>query len=425
MELYQHRSSLRESLKSQLGDSPKRMLEYLTEFPRDVEVWLKLVQTNPSEDMFELALSRCRKSCDLWKAYLEFSPECDIEECIDAVGSNWESGPLIRHIIQNKNPEKEILHKIASQCINREYFGIADMFLEVSDELMSKATKVYGIKKHFESRNLTVDTFKQYAEKLISSEFQDEAEAVYQRMIFKYNDIPDGWIAYANFLADNQRMTDAESLLDRACTVFAPWNYLLAFACAELFLNHKSDAKAQSFLDRVIQTCWLDLRTIDAVISLSKRTSADILQSLLDRFSPNEPGYNYLRFMLAAETNNIELLQEISNSVLSSSNRKLQLIDLIPFCYAFMCLADTDEGNSALAKARVVLSNNFEKISELFSPEEFPQLFPKGGPPRPVSKAPPPPRPDGFAGQSREAKRALPGYTPGWLAAEFAKKFRI
>ena len=63
-----------------------------------------------------------------------------------------------------------------------------------------------------------------------------------------------------------------------------------------------------------------------------------------------------------------------------------------------------------------------EKLVQIFHPHPVPSFLisPIKRPPRPTSQAPP--RKPALQHQPKEPRRALPGYTPGWMAQEYAKK---
>ena len=424
--MYSTRRAFRDNLRAQLGDSREQMFQYLEHFPRDVDVWLRLIDCTPPssslEDVFDRALDRCRKSTRLWQRYLELIPDPDIEECVDAVGRNWDSGPILRYIINKLRPGPKLLDQIKTTCVNSD-------FLEWMTDGISRSENqsLFELKRSFEANLSSLDEYIDYVVALREKGYLDEAESVYQRMIFDLNDYPDPWISYAVFLVSERGSPNhAEQLLTKACTVFAPCNYLLKFESANFFFHTAQLAhKASELLEQVINECWLDLDVIHQLTLLMPDRAIGILKSLIGRFG-NSEGVNAIRLMLIehAPDDSTNIMDEILASVLSRDDL-LPLVDVVPFCFAVL---NSTNLNDRIRKD-VVLFRNSGLIGDYFRADEWPSLFPKDDkgrspPPRPVRSAPPKPE-QGLDRQQRAAKRALPGYTPGWLAAEYAKRHSI
>jgi hypothetical protein len=414
MEIYEARARLRKELRESLGNSRPQMVRYLEQFPRDVDVWLSLIDLTGKDDLsdvFELALDRCRKSNKLWRRYLELLVEPDIQDCVDAIGRNWDSGPIIKYIEGRFRPDPELMR----DCMNSD----------------SRPSELYDLRKPFEnSSDWSIEKYRQYIDFLTDRSYHEEAESVCQRLIFDFNDYPESWITYAEFIVKVQDQPDkAEAVLLKACRVFAPWNYYLKFQCGQFFLSilpHRTDLGLE-LIDEVANECMFDLELIHELTVWVPQRARQYLEQMICRFNDSE-GVDFLRLMLLShdESNRERLISEIINSVLTMSNdRLLDMTEVVPFCYAIVYGSDTTE-KSLVHK---VLYRNSGLISELFRSDEWPELFPtdevgRPAPPRPITKAPPKPV-TSLERQERAAKRALPGYTPGWLAAQYAKRHNI
>jgi hypothetical protein len=163
----------------------------------------------------------------------------------------------------------------------------------------------------------------------------------------------------------------------------------------------------------------LDIEAVENSLTNDTEKNAEYLTELLTRF----PDCGYLRVLLFEASGDIEILQGL---VKRTERILLDEHELLPFCFAVIQL----EKSKALDRAVVdsILSLNIERVRARFDHKEFPELFPidsQGRPPPPRPRSKQPPNKPEIALERRDPKRALPGYTPGWMAAEYAKKHKI
>jgi len=188
----------------------------------------------------------------------------------------------------------------------------------------------------------------------------------------------------------------------------------------------------QGKFDEVVDGCSLDFEVIEKSLSEVPEKAVELLERLIVKFDGQE-GANYLRIILVSkfEDNKIhdEHIAHILKSIIAGESRKLATVDLVPLCYAFLHVMRTGDPDNLVNACKPILLLNNATISDLFPKDDFPDLFPKDEqgrppPPRAIGKAPPKPVIE-INRQQRATKRALPGYTPGWLAEEYAKKHNI
>lgn len=189
--------------------------------------------------------------------------------------------------------------------------------------------------------------------------------------------------------------------------------------------------KADENIDEVVREFPLDLEFIDNLVHEVPERAVTVLEKFVDRFeNENVHGANYLRVMLVSRLHDdAEANKQMVHILKTAVNRNLGIVDLVPLCYAFLHVKRIGDPENVCDRCTPILLENIDGIADLFDKTAFPDLFPRDdqgrpAPPRPAGKAPPRPVID-VNRQQRAAKRALPGYTPGWLAAEYAKKHNI
>jgi hypothetical protein len=161
-----------------------------------------------------------------------------------------------------------------------------------------------------------------------------------------------------------------------------------------------------------------------------------ILEGIIERFQ-GEDGINFLRILLFQEIIHTGKDREAANAVLAdivSNTLKggssfLPNHELLTFCFALIRLKFADAVDLSAEKIQVILKRNFPDVVSFFDKNKFPFLVPtddNGRPPPPAPKRIPPRRdPGSLQNQNNERRQALPGYTPGWLAAEYAAKRKL
>jgi hypothetical protein len=302
-------------------------------------------------------------------------------------------------------------------------------------ENIAKNRNIFEIKRKYESGDhLTRMKYLEYVTALEAVSVE-EAFCIHQRIVFKYNDFPDVWIRYCDFAVKYKLLDDPfTECIEKCCMELASWNYMMKFEfliyASEKFSGHEGISR---IFESLISTCWLDLEVIQWIIKTRPTRAREILSQLIHRFSKSEyrSGSEFLQLMLFRVANDLELLERILESYAARNIEVLSSIDLVPLCYAMSRLSREGANIPQQANVERLLRVNYFHILELGIPKPSPALFPKDDqgrppPPRAVGKAPPKPKDgDGFHRQEREMKRSLPGYTPGYLAEQYAKKHKL
>ena len=438
MEVYEARSQLRTRLLAGVGREAAAYERYLKEFPRDVSVWVKYFKVlvdsatgDQIEEAFQMATERCRKSPDVWLAYLSWlegggdkeALQDLANEIVDAIGNDWgvadvisemarlcESGLLdadildaLSGLVNDYYPSLEL--RVRQACLSR---GISpDPFLL---KIRNNAV-LYQQRSVLESTRLTMNNFHEFIKSCPGT-----AESVYQRLVFKYSDLPDSWLAYANWLKGEGRLDHAIILLETASTEYMHWNHLFTLSAAEFLNTNGEPEKSEEQYRSLLTIAWLDIGVVELMLERYPEESQGYLHALVERY----PDVGYLRVLLFEVTGDYGVLQQL----LDNAGRKLLAEDeLLPFVFAVLNVESPDR-----SVIDPILSLNCERIKAVFNTDEFPTLFPldtEGRPPPPKPRSSVPLAKPTVQLESREAKRALPGYTPGWMAAEYAKKKKL
>lgn len=184
-----------------------------------------------------------------------------------------------------------------------------------------------------------------------------------------------------------------------------------------------------------------DIESIEKYITNQSNNPVESLTAVISRFDEKEEtGVAFLRILLYETLVKSENGREAAHAVLESivshtlsrkDSHALKLADLLPFCYAIVKLSGAHKFDIRSDRFQLVLRRNFPQIILYFDPKKFPILVPKDEngrppPPAPKSKAHGMMRPERSHTQvSKERKRALPGYTPAFLAAQYAQKHNL
>ena len=158
------------------------------------------------------------------------------------------------------------------------------------------------------------------------------------------------------------------------------------------------------------------------------------MQETIQRHT-EEDGMNFLRVLLfrdmckqtAFQEKSLSVLSEIVSEILRRKHPILSLEELLPFCFALIKLHEAKAVDLTGEGIQLILRRNISNVLKYFAHEKFSFLIPRDGQGRPP---PPGPKQHAFPKHAaverrREQNRALPGYTPGWLAAEYAANHSI
>jgi hypothetical protein len=451
MELYEWRAEMQKSHQKKLSIGEVSFAEYLDEFPRDVSVWLEFfasLEGREAESSFILATERCHKYPEIWLSYLKWlvgnAPEKIVHAALaalEAIGSDWDCGFVVEYALKNTpEAEKDVVYSYAARnCVNRQYPVMHTWIPQTAEyhDHIADNRGLYELKKKFEP-TLAYSNYLGYVDELLSFSVK-EARAVHERMVSKYNDHVQVWMNYYHFLRLHAGEDEAyERAIQDCFQIYSRWNYMLLFQYAkDVILREGVQLVPQMVIDRLIETCWLDLEVIELILSIQPTDRVRILKRLIERFEQDQripEGIVWLRVELYKSlprlvTNRISVLESAIDSVVFKSSSILSSVDLVPFCYAFLALSEARVRIPHREKVDKVLKDNHASIIQLIVPPRLSVLVPtddmgRPPPPRAVNKAPPPPS-GGFNRQQGQARPSMPGYTPGYLAEQNAKKFRL
>ena len=180
-----------------------------------------------------------------------------------------------------------------------------------------------------------------------------------------------------------------------------------------------------------------DIESLErSVANENPQDRIQILEGIIERFQA-EDGINFMRILLYEAIIQARKDQDKANAVLADivshtlkgGSSLLQNHELLTCCFALIRLKFADAVDLSAEKIQVILKRNFPNVVAFFDKNKFPFLVPtddNGRPPPPAPKRIAPRRePGSLRNQNNERRQALPGYTPGWLAAEYAAKRKL
>ena len=140
-----------------------------------------------------------------------------------------------------------------------------------------------------------------------------------------------------------------------------------------------------------------------------------------------------LRVLMAESTNSTEesrisFYKEVVHDI-SSSCESVSDEEALMLCFSLVKLHLCDSSYTHPSGVEQILRAKYDLVKTHFPESKYPFLHPKdarGKPPPPRARVAAPPREDGqLQHQIREPRRALPGYTTGEMAAEYARKHKL
>jgi len=387
------------------------------EFPRSVSMWEWLIEKSPDEKM--TAIEKCRKSVKLWTCCLtdlkleEFDDE-DLEEffndALDAVGLVHDS--------------LNLMDLIESHIKQRPCLGNKLQYYR------SAALRVSNVRSQFDplmfpenrsSFSMDDEIAKKYLRAL--TEWPDVQESLLQQLVLEYNDDPGSWQMYVDWLIKNDRQEDAVNVMDTAAETYVAYNPNMKVHAGVVRLRCNQDG-TKSFWDALNSPPdMLGYLTCESLEVISKAVAVSEWD-LENRFCVGSLQYKWAKYLMWIETQSNDCLEPLLNCVGESGSLEVDDEQLLLFCFAIQKLEKQD------ANCEKILKLNSQKIFRLFPPESEVVVLVRNlvaeapEPPRPVLHAPPKPisMPPSSATVSR---RVVPGYTPGWLASDYAKKHNI
>jgi hypothetical protein len=398
----------RQKLFSRLVDD--RAWESLTnEFPRSIIAWQKRLEAVSDKHetiaILKLATSCCRKSPHLWDQLLNVC-EDDVEvysEAMEAIGLIWTA--------------ESIVEKIAR--VLESHQGLVERRRDWEQGLINVKQQFESIvfPENSSSFLLPIDSAKEYIECL--SEWAEEQEDVFQRLVFVYNDDLVSWRMYCDWLHARDRKEDLMDVLDTACTKYVSYNpnmWAMAAEYAQLVKEDVATEWSRQALSRNVE--YLECASLEVIASILPEEEWSLI---FPEYSSRGMFGCYLRYV---KNNDQSFLGKLIEIFKDRDNVDLSDADVSLMCYALSML-----GFEHGLRIDRILKHNAHKILPMMrdgAPTKDHVMAMIEGTttaPLPVAKAPP--KPVVHYHDHNVPRRPLPGYTPGWMAEEYAKKHKI
>jgi tetratricopeptide (TPR) repeat protein len=394
----------------------RRYEELIEEFPRSVSAWILVLRSSVSLDMVKRGIEMCMKSWHIWSIALDqLGVDSLAEEALESLGHVWDSGDVFAKIADYYKHESNTHIPSMNRFVNKRY-------IEGSDP---SADQLYATKKRYDEQmfpdsrsSFCMDNefATQYVDAL--SNWPDDQESLLQQLVLEYNDDPNSWQLYCSWLVEQERLDHAIAVAEKAACEYVAYNPNMKVHAGQVFQQCGHDP-TELFLKALesqpdMLECEL-LEVIAATIPPSKWDLAMFCDSIQ---------YQFALYLMWCETRHNSHLDNLISSIIGRSALDLNEHDLLMFLFAIQTLGTRSDN---IAK---ILRFNARKIFDALPTdnpifamvEDIVKNTP--APPRPVSSAPPKPENKPPASQN-SGRRVVPGYTPGWLASEYAKKHNI
>ena len=172
-----------------------------------------------------------------------------------------------------------------------------------------------------------------------------------------------------------------------------------------------------------ITSPFSDMQLLEEAVLNNPGDAIEILHSALSSLEDPECAL-FARILLHRTNGALNALSDVITSVCARPTFSLSSNETLMFAFAILQLSCDVEDE----KIQKILTLNHHTLKSLFGNDLPPCLLSHE-----VQRRPPPPRPIGRAParsaslnhQLKLPRRPLPGYTPGWMAAEYAKKVNL
>jgi hypothetical protein len=420
-----------------------RNYEELTRvFPRSESAWLqRLANENATDEVLMEAIEHCRKSWKIWSFVLEHIVQGKhqlgdddvaelLEECVEAVGRDFDSGDVLPKLQELLKAREIELPKEATQVLStviNKHFPKSHSRDESSLERSQSDRKIFEVKQKFDpmlfpaKSSFTLDTeIANECLHALASRPEDQ-ESLLQLLVFAYNDDPASWVLYCDWLAASGRSEDAQTVIEKAANQYVNYNPNMKVLAGSR-LGGIDVSGAEVWYWKALQSGDVGLIDCAGLEKIASLVPASRWHTLIP---PNTSQRRFAEYLVWKETSDVQALLNLAADT-RQSNIEVVLSegDLMLYCLALDKL-----GAAVEAEDMRMLKQHGKEILQ-WLPEThrmhavIDSLLEKDkSVPRPVSRAPPPPVRN--TQTQHNAKRPLPGYTPGWLASEYAKKHNI
>ena len=399
--------------------------EILTrEFSRSIAAWdYRLAKSSSSSraEIVESMTECCRKSVHVWEIVLSGVDDIDIYcEALEAVGRAWDGHKIVvqvEEILKNRKDVPEWIDGFLKDIVNEQSRIVNDDKRELFSIKARFESLVFP--KQFSSFYFDQSNAKDYMESL--QPWPKEQEDFLQRLVFVYNDDPESWRMYSDWLLQESRGDDLMHVLEKACSEYVQYNPNMWVMAAEYATKDGNQSRAIEWCEKAIQgrTEYLECSSLETM-------TAYLDPSGLDGIYPEDSTQGlFVLYLRASTSGDMTMMQRLLEVMEKRENVDFSESDLCLYCYALGC----SEQVEWTARRDRILKYNARKIMAFLGVDHPLRAHVTGlvdgnsSAPLPISKAPPKPVVQRF--NHNLPRMPLPGYTPGWLAEEYAKKHNI
>ena len=406
-ELVTERKSLYKHLHAKIHSNSKvdenSLVRFLKEFPRSENEWCLYIDISNEQNREEIcqsAIDHCRKSVKVWAKIYQHIDKLSGQfsttlfgDIVPSIGSNILGKPLIERVCGTFDGPV-----LAQPTGPMSTFSIHPEWAQICPEII-----------HFLHNSVNNPTTKHNPTIL-------HCEWFFHCLIFWHNDVPQVWIGYANWLVNEDRLEDAVCLLEEACDVFLPYSARMKWMAGEFFKAVHHNELAEKLFHQCIAILMKSNIPIDLMIleSVAIHYGVEEGTELLQQALLHEEHLSYIYILLFNLTKQEFYLEKC---IAQFTNCSFTEVEARIFAFAVENLPNLP------AYVEKILTRNHHLLVSLFGTENKSLMCKSTPPPKPVNSAPP--KPTTQTTHHQQPHRALPGYTPGWMAADYAKKHNI
>ena len=392
-----------------------------SEFSRSILAWEKRLEvSNYDLSVVEQAIGSCRKCPEFWILLLDRTDDSEMyTDALDAVGLDWDGDKVVDKVrihVQSRGIS-ETQSDYLSRIVNRT--------TRVSGDTSPSSKDLFEIESRYEPivfpKNWSSFSLPKEAVEYVDALPQlEEQESLLQRLVLYYNDDLESWRMYCDWLERQNRKEHLMVVLETACSQYVSYNSNIWAMCAKYALDLGEEDRAREWFREALRRSpeYLECEWLEKIaMALPEDEWSDIFpeDSIHGLF------VRYLRWTKSGDKENLRSMVQILKS---RHNVDFPEADLCLFCYAL-----EESGIKRDIRLDRILKQNAHKILRMLSEENplreqvIKLVEGSTSAPLPVCKAPP--KPVVHVNSHNLPKRPLPGYTPGWMVEEFAKKHKI
>ena len=392
-----------------------------TEFHRSISAWEKrLANSGYDLEVIEEALENCRKCPDFWLLLLERSDDPEMfADALEAVGLDWDGDKVVAKVEEFLKSHQLMENHVGfwSRIVNRSTL----IDVNTSEEMRN----LFEIKARYEPivfpKNSSSFSIPEKAMEYFQAlDRADEKESLLQRLVFWYNDDVSSWRMYCMWLFEQGRKDDVMMVLERVRTCYVSYNPnmwamcgMFAMEAGENEVGEECFREALKRSPEFLECSWLEkIAEVVPEEDWNALYPNDSLQGL------------FVMYLMWSRSGEDRHLKNLVETLKSRNNVDPSEADLSLLCYAL----EKAKIDQDIRLDRILKQNGHKILRMLPEDDEVRQRVVEliegtTSAPLPVCKAPP--KPVVHVNSHNLPKRPLPGYTPGWMAEEFAKKHRI